>query len=84
MNQVIIEYMLERYPDPGEALVLAGEASLDATWPLTSPGGPSIRMLHNHFIVFDMEQLRNAKLADPKNPNLTDGGQHSLFESYMH
>lgn len=83
MNQILIEYMLEQYPDPGRALVLAGEASLDATWPLTSPGVPSIRMLHNHFIVFDMEQLRNAVLADPANPNLTDGGQHSLFQAYM-
>ncbi len=84
MNQIIIEYMLEQYPDPGDALVLAGEASLDATWPLTSPGVPSIRMLHNHFIVFPMEQLRNASQADSKNPNLTDGGQHSLFQAYMH
>jgi len=83
MNQVIIEYMLERHPDPGEALVLAGEASLDATWPLTSPGVPSIRMLHNHFIVFPMDQLRTADLADQANPNLTDGGQHSLFQEYM-
>ena len=83
MNQILIEYMLEQYPDPGEALVLAGEASLDATWPLTSPGVPSIRMLHNHFIVFPMAQLRTAKLADADNPNLTDGGQHSLFQAYM-
>ncbi len=83
MNQIIIEYLLEQYPDPAEHLVLAGEASLDATWPLTSPGVPSIRMLHNHFIVFSMQQLREAKLADPANPNLTDGGQHSLFQSYM-
>ncbi len=83
MNQIIIEYMLERYPDPTEHLLLAGEASLDATWPLTSPGVPSIRMLHNHFIVFPMRQLRQAALADAKNPNLTDGGQHSLFQSYM-
>ncbi|MEI6414376.1 MAG: hypothetical protein WCP34_08965 [Pseudomonadota bacterium] len=83
MNQIIIEYLLEQYPDPAEALVLAGEASLDATWPLTSPGVPSIRMLHNHFIVFPMETLRNAKLADAGSPNLTDGGQHSLFQSYM-
>jgi hypothetical protein len=83
MNQIIIEYMLEKYPDPADALVLAGEASLDATWPLTSPGVPSIRMLHNHFIVFPMEQLRSAELADEKNPNLTDGGQHSLFQAYM-
>ncbi len=84
MNQIIIEYMLEKFPDPAEHLVLAGEASLDATWPLTSPGVPSIRMLHNHFIVFPMETLRKAESADPKNPNLTDGGQHSLFEKYMH
>jgi hypothetical protein len=83
MNQVIIEYMLERYPDPDESLVLAGEASLDATWPLTSPGVPSIRMLHNHFMVFDKAQLRAAPLADPNNPNLTDGGQHSLFQAYL-
>lgn len=83
MNQIIIEFMLERYPDPEKHLVLAGEASLDATWPLTSPGVPSIRMLHNHFIVFDKEELRSAKLADSKNPNLTDGGQHSLFQAYM-
>lgn len=83
MNQVLIGYMLERYPDPAEALVLAGEASLDATWPLTSPGVPSIRMLHNHFIVFPMADLRAAGLADPGNPNLTDGGQHSLFQAHM-
>lgn len=83
MNQILIEYMLECYPDPTEALLLAGEASLDATWSLTSPGVPSIRMLHNHFIVFPMPQLREAPLADPSHPNLTDGGQHSLFQSYM-
>ncbi|MEJ2622131.1 MAG: hypothetical protein P8163_18335 [Candidatus Thiodiazotropha sp.] len=83
MNQIIIEYMLETYPDPADHLLLAGEASLDATWPLTSPGVPSIRMLHNHFISFPMAQLRQAKLADPKNPNLSDGGQHSLFQAYM-
>jgi len=83
MNQIIIEYMLEEYPDPDSHLLLAGEASLDATWPLTSPGVPSIRMLHNHFIVFDKQQLRTADFADPNNPNLTDGGQNSLFQSYM-
>jgi hypothetical protein len=83
MNQIMIEYMLEKYPDPEEALVLAGEASLDATWPLTAPGVPSIRMLHNHIIVFNMDQLRNAERADPKNPNLTDGGQNSLFQAHM-
>jgi hypothetical protein len=83
MNQVIIEFMLEHYPYPDEALVLSGEASLDATWPLTSPGVPSIRMLHNHFIVFSKSQLRAAPLADASNPNLTDGGQHSLFQAYM-
>jgi hypothetical protein len=83
MNQIIIDYMLEQYPDPDQALILAGEASLDATWPLTSPGVPSIRMLHNHFIVFPKADLRDAKLADANNPNLTDGGQHSLFQAYM-
>ncbi len=83
MNQVIIDYMLEIFPDPDETLILAGEASLDATWPLTSPGVPSIRMLHNHFIVFDKHQLRDAKLADTNDPNLTDGGQHSLFQAHM-
>ncbi len=83
MNQIIIEYMLERYPDPDQHLVLAGEASLDATWPLNLPGVPSIRMLHNHFIVFSKAQLRDADLADADNPNLTDGGQHSLFQAYM-
>jgi len=83
MNQIIIEYMLEQYPDPADHLLLAGEASLDATWPLTSPGVPSIRMLHNHFIVFDKHQLEQADCADPDNPNLTDGGQNSLFQSYM-
>jgi len=83
MNQIIFDYMLERYPDPDETLVLTGEASLDATWPLTSPGVPSIRMLHNHFIVFNKAELRAAPLADANNPNLTDGGQHSLFQSYM-
>jgi hypothetical protein len=83
MNQVIVEYMLERYPDPDAHLVLAGEASLDATWPLTSPGVPSIRMLHNHFIAFDKAELRAAPLADANNPNLTDGGQHSLFQAHM-
>lgn len=83
MNLIIIEYLLEKYPDPEQALVLAGEASLDATWPLTSPGVPSIRMLHNHFIVFPMDQLRASSLTDPENPNLSDGGQHSLFQENM-
>lgn len=83
MNQILIEYMVEKYPDPDQALILAGEASLDATWPLSSPGVPSIRMLHNHFIVFSKAQLRQAELADIDNPNLTDGGQHSLFQAYM-
>jgi hypothetical protein len=84
MNQIIVCYMQEQFPDPQKHLLLCGEASLDATWPLTSPGVPSIRMLHNHFIAFDQQQLHSAELTDPSNPNLTDGGQHSLFESYMH
>ena len=84
MNQILLEFMLETYPDPAAHLILAGEASLDATWPLTSPGVPSIRMLHNHFIVFDKAALESAPLADASNPNLTDGGQHSLFQAHMH
>lgn len=84
MNQVLISYMHETFTDAGNYLVLCGEASLDATWPLTSPGVPSIRMLHNHFIVFDLAGLEESGLADPDNPNLTDGGQHSLFEKYLH
>ncbi|TEU19108.1 MAG: hypothetical protein E3I13_04860, partial [Gammaproteobacteria bacterium] len=83
MNQIIIGFMLEQYPDPEKHLILAGEASLDATWPMASAGVPSIRMLHNHFIVFDKQQLKEAPLTDTKNPNLTDGGQHSLFAAYM-
>jgi hypothetical protein len=83
MNQIIIEYMMQHFPDPAEHLILAGEASLDATWPMTSPGVPSIRMLHNHFIAFPMATLTAAPLADSNNPNLTDGGQHSLFQAYM-
>ncbi|SFV87450.1 hypothetical protein MNB_SUP05-SYMBIONT-5-236 [hydrothermal vent metagenome] len=83
MNQIIIGFMLEQYPDPAKHLILAGEASLDSTWPITSPGVPSIRMLHNHFIVFDKQQLKDAKLTDVNNPNLTDGGQHSVFAAYM-
>ena len=84
MNRVLLRYMQESFPDAQKHLLMCGEASLDATWPLASPGVPSIRMLHNHFIAFDMTQLRAAKLADPNSPNLTDGGQHSLFESTMH
>lgn len=83
MNQIVIGFMLEKYSDASKYLVLAGEASLDATWPITSPGVPSIRMLHNHFIVFDKASLKTAKMADTSNPNLTDGGQHSLFATYM-
>ncbi|MBI5109930.1 MAG: hypothetical protein HZA62_14430 [Rhodocyclales bacterium] len=83
MNGILFGFMLELYPDPERHLLLAGEASLDATWPLTSPGVPSIRMLHNHFIAFDLAALRAAPPADPDNPNLTDGGQHSLFQSHM-
>jgi hypothetical protein len=83
MSRAVFEWMLRRYPDPERHLVLSGEASLDATWPLTSPGVPSIRMLHNHFIVFDKSALREAPRADPGDPNLTDGGQNSLFQAYL-
>jgi len=47
MTKVTMNYMLEKYPDPGQHLVFCGEASLDATWLLNKPGVPSIRMIHN-------------------------------------
>lgn len=79
MTQIICDYMFEKYPDPEEHLILCGEASLDSTWPLNKPGVPSIRMIHNHFMVFPMVLLRNAGEADPNNPNLTDSGHNTLF-----
>lgn len=79
MTQIICDYMFEKYPDPAEHLILCGEASLDSTWPLNKPGVPSIRMIHNHFMVFPMAELRNAKKADANNPNLTDSGHNTLF-----
>ncbi len=80
MTQIIYDYMLEKYPDPEKALVLCGEASLDPTWPFSKPGVPSIRMIHNHFMVFPKQQIIDAPLADPANPNLTDSGHHGLFQ----
>lgn len=79
MSYTIIDYMAEKYPDPAETLIMCGEASLDATWPLCKQGVPTIRMIHNHFIAFPQATLRQAPAADPDNPNLTDGGHHSLF-----
>ena len=34
-------------------------------------------------MLFNKDLLRDAKFADEDDPNLTDGGQHSLFQSYM-
>ncbi len=79
MTQIICDYMLEKYPDPKKHLILCGEASLDATWPLNKPGVPSIRMIHNHFMVFPMADLEAAEEADPSDPNLTDSGHNTLF-----
>lgn len=83
MTKTVFHYMLEKYPDPKEHLVFCGEASLDPTWPLSKPGVPSIRMIHNHFIVFPTKQLMEAEVADPNNKNLTDSGVHGLFLSGM-
>lgn len=83
MTQIICDYMFEQYPDPGQHLILCGEASLDSTWPLNKPGVPSIRMIHNHFMVFPLALLRNAKEADPNNPNLTDSGHNTLFLRHL-
>ncbi|MEO5364601.1 MAG: hypothetical protein H7838_13400 [Magnetococcus sp. DMHC-8] len=79
MTQTLFAYMLEQYPDPAEALVLCGEASLDPTWPMNKSGVPSIRMIHNHFIVFPQAQLRAARVADANDINLTDSGHNGLF-----
>ncbi|RTZ60715.1 MAG: hypothetical protein DSZ32_03115 [Gammaproteobacteria bacterium] len=83
MTQILCGYMLDTYPDPEKHLILCGEASLDATWPLTKPGVPSIRMIHNHFMVFPYAQLKKAEAADPSDPNLTDSGHNSLFLRHL-
>ena len=83
MTKVVLQYMLEKYPDPKEHLVFCGEASLDATWPLNKPGVPSIRMIHNHFMVFENDFLRESKPANDDNPNLTDSGHNGLFLDYL-
>ncbi len=83
MSQILFETMLSEYPDPAQHLILCGEASLDSTWPLNKPGVPSIRMIHNHFIAFPIEDLENAGHANPTDPNLTDSGHHSLFLRHL-
>jgi hypothetical protein len=40
-------------------------------------------MIHNHFIVFPMEELEAAKQADPADPNLTDSGHNSMFLRHL-
>lgn len=83
MTQILCDYMLDTYPDPEKHLVLCGEASLDSTWPLNKPGVPSIRMIHNHFMVFPMQDLRRAEAANPADPNLTDSGHNTLFLRHL-
>ncbi len=83
MTKVVLQYMLEQYPDPAKHLAFCGEASLDATWPLNKPGVPSIRMIHNHFMVFDKEVLAASEHAAHDNPNLTDSGHNGLFLDYL-
>lgn len=83
MTNVVLQYMLEKYPDPDEHLLFCGEASLDATWPINKPGVPSIRMIHNHFMVFEKSLLKASSPAGVDNPNLTDSGQNGLFLNYL-
>ncbi len=83
MTQAVLHYMLEKYPDPDEHLLFCGEASLDATWPLNKSAVPSIRMIHNHFMVFDKQTLRESPHAAADDPNLTDSGQNGLFLNYL-
>lgn len=83
MTNVVFQYMLEKYPDPGEHLLFCGEASLDATWPINKPGVPSIRMIHNHFMVFEKELIASSPPAAEDDPNLTDSGHNGIFLSYL-
>ncbi|HHN66764.1 MAG TPA: hypothetical protein ENK15_01835 [Thermopetrobacter sp.] len=83
MTAILFDYMLDTWPDPQAHVILCGEASLDATWPLNKPGVPSIRMIHNHFMVFPTERLRAAPAADPNDVNLTDSGHNTLFLRHM-
>jgi hypothetical protein len=83
MTKVVFDYMVEKYPDPGEHLIFCGEASLDSTWPLNKPGVPSIRMIHNHFIAYQKSHLAASPLASADNPNLTDSGHNGLFLNYL-
>ena len=65
MNQVIIGWMVERYPDPARDPDPGrrGEPGRDLAPDL--PGVPSIRMLHNHFMAFPMDA---AALGGPGQP----------------
>ncbi|MCP3890023.1 MAG: hypothetical protein GY702_14305 [Desulfobulbaceae bacterium] len=83
MTKVVLDYMLEKYPDPAEHLLFCGEASLDSTWPLNKPGVPSVRMIHNHFMVFENAVLAAAPQAEEDNPNLTDSGHNGLFLQFL-
>ncbi len=83
MTKVVMDFMLEKYPDPEKHLVFCGEASLDATWPLNKSGVPSIRMIHNHFMVFENSLLASSPHAAEDNPNLTDSGHNGLFLDYL-
>jgi len=40
-------------------------------------------MIHNHFMVFPIEDIKAADLADPNNPNLTDSGHNTLFLRHL-
>lgn len=83
MTKVVLQFMLEKFPDPEQHLVFCGEASLDATWPLNKSGVPSIRMIHNHFMVFEKSQLVSSPYAAEDDPNLTDSGHNGLFLNYL-
>ncbi len=83
MTKVVFQFMLEKYPDPEQHLVFCGEASLDATWPLSKSGVPSIRMIHNHFMVFEKSLLASSPHAAEDDPNLTDSGHNGLFLNYL-
>lgn len=78
MSSVILEYLTDKYSNPEEFLILYWEASLANTWPLKEKWVPSIRMIHNHLMVFENNMLKNARIAE-NNENLTDWNNNFLF-----
>ncbi len=84
MNQIIIEFMLEQLPRPGRAPG-AGRRSQ----PRRDLAADLARRAEHPHAAQPFHRLRQGsscarrRIADANNPNLTDGGQHSLFQAHM-